>query len=273
MSEPIFMFDGADPAMQQAHEAAQQTFKYFWRELSWERRRIVPGLDMAMVKLPFTDGPRTDGNAEFEHMWIGEVNFDGETLYGELLNAPNWLTSVQEGEAVQAPFSHLTDWMMTVDGEAYGGFTVNAMRAKMSSQERKEHDAAWGLEFGDPADVRVEIVRDPKPKGKILSGLFGKKTSNQPEGFKDHPMCINMVEKYEEQLKGDPAIAQGVDDDVWTLLQRDALAGNLAAVQLFVRYGADVGARTPSGRTASELARGIGWPEIADYLDAQPPTA
>jgi len=41
------MFDGDDPAMQQAYEAAQQSFKYFWRELSWEQRRIVPGVDMA----------------------------------------------------------------------------------------------------------------------------------------------------------------------------------------------------------------------------------
>src|SRR5262245_22597323 len=120
MSEPIFNFDDRDPAMQSAYEAAQRSFKYFWRELSWERRRIVPGLDMAMVKLPFTDGPRTDGNGEYEHMWIGRVNFDGETLSGELLNAPNWLTSVKEGDMVQAPFSSLRDWLMTVDGKAHG---------------------------------------------------------------------------------------------------------------------------------------------------------
>lgn len=107
MSEPVFNFDDSDAAMQLAYDAARRTFKYFWRELSWERRRIVPGLDMAMVKLPFTDGPRTDGNPAHEQMWIGNVNFDGETLSGELLNAPNWLTSVQEGETVKAPFSEL----------------------------------------------------------------------------------------------------------------------------------------------------------------------
>src|SRR5215207_6522567 len=100
MSEPIFNFDDDNPSMQSAYEAAQQSFKYFWRELSWERRRIVPGLDMAMVKLPFTDGPRGDGNAEYEQMWIGDVEFDGETLSGQLLNAPNWLTSVHEGDTV-----------------------------------------------------------------------------------------------------------------------------------------------------------------------------
>lgn len=254
-----------------AHEAAQRSFKYFWRELSWERRRIVPGLDMAMIKLPFSDGPRTDGQPEYEHMWIGEVDFDGETLSGILLNSPNWLTSIREGDSVRVPFSHLADWMMTADGRAYGGFTVNAMRSSMDTKERKQHDDAWGLDFGDPATVRVEIARDEKPKRGFLSGLLGSRPKNaaQQEVFSDHPMCINMLGKYEEQLKADAEIVQGVDEDGWTLLHREALAGNFGVVKLFVNYGADVTATTGSGRTASELARGIGWPEIAEYLDAQ----
>jgi ankyrin repeat protein len=65
-------------------------------------------------------------------------------------------------------------------------------------------------------------------------------------------------------------MAQRVDEAGFTMLHREALAGNLGLVKFLVAYGADVGARTPSGRTASELARGIGWPEIADYLDGLP---
>ena len=265
------MFDDQDPAMQQAYAAARRSFKYFWRELSWEARRIVPSLDLSMVKLPFTDGPRTDGRSEYEHMWIGELDFDGETLSGQLLNSPNWLTSVQEGVAVQAPFAHLRDWMMTVDAMVYGGFTVNAMRAKMSDRERKEHDEAWGLDFGDPAAIRVEIKQYVDPRKGLAPGrvFFSGQNSDEPDIFRDHPMCINMLEKYEAQLKGDPAMARSVDDAGWTLLHRDALAGNFGVVKLLVGCGADVAAKTPSGRTASELARGIGWSEIAEYLDEQ----
>src|SRR3954468_8398978 len=98
------MFDASDPEMQQASRSAQDSFRYFWRELSWERRRIVPGLDMTMVKLPFTDGPRTDGKSEFEQMWIGDIGFDGDSISGRLLNSPNWLTSVREGEQLTVPF-------------------------------------------------------------------------------------------------------------------------------------------------------------------------
>jgi len=271
MSEQIFMFDERDPAMQRAYEAARASFKHFWRELSWERRRIVPALDGAMVKLPFTDGPRTDGNSDYEHMWIGEVGFDGETLSGELLNAPNWLTSVQQGDAVRAPFSHLTDWLMRADGQAYGAFTVNQMRAKMNSRERKAHDKAWGLDFGDPATVRVEISSEERPKGGAFSSLFRgqPKNSDQQEGFRDHPMCVNMLPQYDAQLAGDPTIARDVlDEEIgFTLLHAEALAGNLGMVKLLVAHGAEVSRRTKAGRTASELARSIGWPEIADYLD------
>jgi uncharacterized protein YegJ (DUF2314 family) len=105
ISETIFAFNSDDSAMQEACAAAQRSFKFFWRELSWERRRIVPALDMAAMKLPFTDGPRSDGNGEFEMMWVGDVDFDGITLTGSLLNSPNWLTSVKQGYSVTADFS------------------------------------------------------------------------------------------------------------------------------------------------------------------------
>ncbi|HWB06632.1 MAG TPA: DUF2314 domain-containing protein [Verrucomicrobiales bacterium] len=245
MSEPVFMFDGQDPQMQQAYAEAQRSFKNFWRELSWERRRIVPGLDLAIVKLPFTDGPRRDGNPEYEHMWVGEVDFDGLTLHGQLLNAPNWLTSVEAREFVRVPFSHLEDWMMTANGQAYGGYTVNLMRARMGHAERQQHDNAWGLDFGDPSSIRLEIRSNPKAPPPI------------PGVFQDHPMCVNMLPKIEEQLRQDAGIAHSKDESGWTLLHSEALAGN---------FGADLSAKTPDGRDAAALARGIGWNEIADYL-------
>ena len=40
MSEQVFL--GDSPEMRQASASAQRSFKYFWRELSWERRRIIP---------------------------------------------------------------------------------------------------------------------------------------------------------------------------------------------------------------------------------------
>ncbi|WP_395738822.1 DUF2314 domain-containing protein [Prosthecobacter sp.] len=266
MSETIFMFDAEDPEMQKAYRSARETFRYFWRELAWEQRRIVPGLDMAMVKVPFTDGPRTDGNSEHEHMWVGDVMFDGDSITGTLLNAPKWLTSVRKGQAVSVPFSSITDWMMTAGGRAYGGHTVNLMRARMDRSARAQHDQAWGLDFGDPSDIQIEIHRQPKAKKGLFAGLFGKASPQASASFSDHPMCVNMLPKVEAQLKADPSLASFIDDQGWTMLHHEALAGNLGIVTLLLRYGADPAARTPSGYTAAELAKKVGWSEVADSI-------
>src|SRR5207245_3145068 len=100
----VFLFDNSDPEMQRAYESARATFRYFWREVAWERRRIVPALDLAAVKAPFSDGEsaqRSKDTPDVEHMWLSEVDFDGRFVSGVLLNAPNWLKTVKEGDAAR----------------------------------------------------------------------------------------------------------------------------------------------------------------------------
>src|SRR5262245_60992459 len=94
----VFMFDNSNPEMQAAYLRARASFRYFWREVAWERRRIVPALDMECVKAPFSDGEhgkRVEGRPEVEHMWMSEIDFDGRVVSGVLLNSPNWLQTVK----------------------------------------------------------------------------------------------------------------------------------------------------------------------------------
>jgi uncharacterized protein YegJ (DUF2314 family) len=102
----VFMFDNSDPAMQRAYENARATFRYFWREMAWERRRIVPALDLACVKAPFSDGEqqtRAKDTPDVEHMWLSGVDFDGQFVSGVLLSAPKWLKTVKEGDSARIP--------------------------------------------------------------------------------------------------------------------------------------------------------------------------
>ena len=125
------MFDNSDPEMQRAYERARATFRYFWREVTWERRRIVPALDMACIKAPFSDGERaraSDDAPDVEHMWLSEVDFDGEIVSAVLLNAPNWLKSVKAGDTARIPLSEISDWMYVIEGEVFGAYTVNLLR-------------------------------------------------------------------------------------------------------------------------------------------------
>jgi uncharacterized protein YegJ (DUF2314 family) len=257
------MFDDRDPEMQRAYENARANFRYFWREMSWERRRIIPALDLAAVKAPFSDGdraPRPRGTPAAEQMWFSEVGFDGRFVSGVLLNAPNWLKSVQAGDSVRVPLGQISDWMYVVSGEVFGAYTVNLLRSRMGPQEREEHDADWGVNFGDPTPIRV--APEPGKGGGLLKGWFGTGQADTQE----HPMSEGMAAKLTEQLAQDASLVSVTDDRGWTFLHQEALAGNTATVRALLEAGADPNAVTGDGMTPLQLARSLGWDRIVALL-------
>jgi uncharacterized protein YegJ (DUF2314 family) len=262
-SEPskVFLFEGDDPQMKRASEQARSTFRYFWRELSWEYRRIVPGLDLAAVKSCFRDpGPEKEGEPSAEHMWFNEIDFDGKIVSGVLLNQPNWLTSVKQGDRVRIPLAQIDDWMYSMFGEVYGAYTVNLMRSRMGARERRDHDQAWGLSFGDPSTIR--IVPAAKKPG-FLARLFSKPV---PPDLTEHPMSENMAPSLRQQLSQSPAMLQSKDDKGWTFLHQLALAGSTACVKVLLEHGADKNVKTPQGQTPLDLARVFNWEPVIALL-------
>lgn len=175
--EPVFYADGEDEAMLKAFEQARKSFRYFWRELYWERLRIVPALSFACVKVAFSQ--ELNGSTEVEHMWVNDVYFDGERVCGVLVNDPNVLSSVKNGDEVAVPLEQISDWMFAIEGKTYGGFSVQAMRKAMSQSERAEHDEAWGLNFGDPDVVLVAYEQQ-----------------EHPQNLTEHPMSVNTKKKF-----------------------------------------------------------------------------
>lgn len=244
---PIYFVSSDEDYMQRAFEQARESFKYFWRELYWERRRIVPMLDYAMVKICFLDV--INGEEVGEHMWVNDVEFDGETIYGTLVNEPDRVQNVKVGDQISAKFTDMSDWLFAIDGRAYGGFSVQAMRSRMQKDELAEHDAAWGLDFGDNNDILV---------------VFEQK--EHPENLIEHPMSKNMRDQVEQYIKAHPSMVTDTDELGFTQLHHEALAGNLTIVNLLLENGADKNARTKSGKTPAELAKQIGWSEIAKVL-------
>ncbi|WP_316633373.1 DUF2314 domain-containing protein [uncultured Flavobacterium sp.] len=240
---PIFFADGESPKMIEAYKKAQETFKYFWRELSWEYRRIVPGLDLACVKLAFTQ--EIDDETVVEHMWINDINFDGDTIYGTLVNQPNDLTNVNNGDEVKIPANQISDWLFASQGTTYGAFTIQAMRSEMSEYDREQHDEAWGLEFGDYNNILV--VYDQKEK---------------PENLIEHPMSKNMKESLIDFIKNNPEELNGKDELGYTFLHREAIAGNSTSVQILIESGADVNAKNINGKTASDFAKQLNWEHL-----------
>lgn len=273
MSEesPVFLFQGDDPEMLRAHQWARTTFGYFWRELSWEYRRIVPALDLACVKAPFSDDPNDRDSADgAEHMWINDVAFDGQDVHGVLINEPNWLKSVAVGDQVSVPLAEISDWMYAMQGQVFGGFTINLMRQRMKPGERADHDEAWGLDFGAAEDVEVSRPADGEGDhpGLIQNFMGDPAREIVMPPATEHPMSANMGPKLEEFLTENPGEVTGSDDEGWTMLHHQALAGSVTSVQILLQRGADVSARTNDGRTAADLARGPGWDEVVRLLES-----
>jgi uncharacterized protein YegJ (DUF2314 family) len=259
----VFMSDDDDPEMQRAFEKARASFRYFWREIAWERRRIVPALQLACVKAPFTDGKNAKPGKRtpsVEHMWLSDVDFDGKVVSGVLLNAPNWLKTVKEGDAARFPLGQISDWMFAVSGEVFGAYTVNLLRSRMGRRERREHDSAWGLDFGDPANIRV--APESNKGGGFLKSWFGRAKPDTDE----HPMSVNMASSLKEQLAKDPSLVSSKDDRGWTLLHQEALVGSMPTVKVLLEAGADRNAVTNYGMTALQLARSLGWDKVAALL-------
>ncbi|WP_439628078.1 DUF2314 domain-containing protein [Gemmata sp.] len=246
-SQNVLLFDNSDPEMQRAYAAARESFRYLWREIARDRQRIVPALGLAAVKAPFTDGPRKGGekNPEVEHMWLSEIDFDGEHVSGVLVNSPNWLRSVKEGDPARLPIDQISDWMYAISGESYGGFTVNLLRSRMSATERGQHDAAWGLDFGDPSKVRLVTQHAHDSLSEQLAG-----------SLKSH-------------LKENPTHVATRGHNGWTMLHSEASAGSVATVRVLIEAGADQRAVTNNGLTPRQLAQNLGWGSVVELLESR----
>ena len=273
----VFLLPSDDPEMKKAQALARKTFRFFLRELSWENRRIVPGLEVAAVKIAFSDPPEmksqnpADLNTEF--MWINDVQFDGRLVSGTLLNEPESLQSVHEGDPVSVPPKQVVDWLYSCMGEVCGGFTVQHMRTKMEKRELAQHDDAWGLEFGVPGCVKLV-------PSNFLSGEASKKRIKLPDtesmfiqgDFKlieqtEHPMSVNARSMIEESIKESPESLYSTDDDGLPLLHSLTIAGSFDGVDVCLQYGADPNETAPNGMTPIQLAKGLGWKKVLARLE------
>lgn len=243
MSEesPVTYHKSEDPEMKAAFEKAQGTFRYFWKEVSLDYNRIIPALDMASIKLAFSDDA-SDPDSQVEHMWVGDLSFDGETIVGTLLNSPNYLTSVTAGDEVRCGVDEISDWMITSLGTIYGGYTVQVTRSRMNESDRNAYDLAWGVDFPDPSDVN--LPKDPSEFEPVIA-----------DGLRD-------------ALKEDSDYVHSKDDQGRTPLHWAALNGRLLSVNVLLEYGADSKATCDKGRTPGDYAKLMGWQEIANVLQS-----
>ncbi|WP_082680594.1 DUF2314 domain-containing protein [Oceanivirga salmonicida] len=238
---------GQEGIMEPANNA-RDTFKYFWRELYWENKRIVKGLNFAAIKIAFSQ-ETLDGENIIENMWIDDIYFDGDVITGRLVNKPNELTNVQENDIIEFEIDDIIDWLYAIGGETFGGFTVQAIRSTLSEEDRVEYDKAWGLNFGDYNEI-----------------LLVSNQKENPENLIEHPLSIAMKDKMEEFLKENPGEVSFIDEDGLTLLHKEAIVGNKTMVEVLLKFGADKNIKSKSNKTAYDYAKQMNWEHIVEIL-------
>lgn len=246
--QPIAGGHPDDTGMAEARRRAVASFKYLWRELSWEYRRVVPALELSVIKAAFRD----PGAEHVEHMWLSEIAFDGEFVSATLINSPHQLTSVQAGDQVRLAVADLEDWIYAMHGRVYGGFSVQVLRARMSRGERQQHDEAWGFTFPEPG--HVELVPD------WTAGA----TPFDPDA--EHPMSETLEASLAAAIDEHRQAFLDLGPHGLNTLHSLALAGSAAGVRVLLGAGADPRTRTRHGKTARELAASLGWPRVVELL-------
>jgi ankyrin repeat protein len=148
---------------------------------------------------------------------------------------------------VEILLGDVSDWLVARGGKTYGGFTIQLMRKSMDKKERKNHDQAWGLDFGDPDTIQVVYEQDQHPENLI-----------------EHPMSKNMRESLEEFLTQHPDELTKSDEFGYAMLHRETIAGNKSIVDVLLEKGAQRDTKTVKGHTAADFAKMLGW----DHIDS-----
>ena len=109
MTETIFFSQSEDIEMEKASINARKSFNILWRELSWEIRRVIPAIDLSAVKKAFPTNQNQKSNLSVEHIWVGDIAFDGQLITGQLLNQPNDIENLNQGETVKFRYEEISD--------------------------------------------------------------------------------------------------------------------------------------------------------------------
>lgn len=126
--DPIYTLSGSDPEMNSAIKRAQDSFSEFIEELEIDSRRIVPGLEAAIVKAFFFE-PATPQQGE--HMFVDQIRVEGDMVYGILSSTPKSVRGLSEEQEVSFPISRISDWFVVSEGRGKGGYTLDILAQRM----------------------------------------------------------------------------------------------------------------------------------------------
>ena len=130
--------DDSDRAIERAVRNARHSLGFFVAVMKTKK----PGDSGFEVKKAFVDGDKV------EHLWIGDLSFDGKNFHGRINNRPIDVHNVKLGQEVTVAPRAVSDWMFVKNGKLMGGYTTRVLYARFSAKDRAE--------FDKKADFKIE---------------------------------------------------------------------------------------------------------------------
>lgn len=150
----VSLVRSGDRDMQQAITHARENYHLFVERL----RHPQPGDEGFAVKVGITHEGFT------EHLWLREVEIDGDTIHGEIANEPQNVPH-RLGERWSGDRALVSDWTWLSDGLMQGNFTLRAMLPRMPRSQREPLRAMLEQRW----DTR-ELAHRPWPADAAMPG-------------------------------------------------------------------------------------------------------
>lgn len=126
----VMLLNKDDEGMKKAIETARKTLPNFITALKKE----MPTGEGFSLKKAFLDSKKV------EHLWIGEITYDGKKFKGVVQNEPLEIKNIEMGKEVEILPNEITDWMFIEEETLQGGYSIRLLRARMTPEQRKKFD-------------------------------------------------------------------------------------------------------------------------------------
>jgi uncharacterized protein YegJ (DUF2314 family) len=98
------------------------------------------------VKLPFAI-PGAKGNDAGEYIWIGDLDYLSDSLFGTVGNEPEWTKEVKAGEVIYINTAKIADWYFTQNHKLIGGYTIHVVYKHLNSAEKQQMENELGCKI------------------------------------------------------------------------------------------------------------------------------
>ena len=95
------------------------------------------------VKLPFAI-PGAKGADAGEYIWIGDLGYRKDSLFGTVGNDPEWTKEVKAGDVIYIDTNKIADWYFTQNNKLVGGYTIRVVYKHLNTAEKQQMENELG---------------------------------------------------------------------------------------------------------------------------------